>query len=93
MRSEHVIGLVKNKFHGLREIRMKLNAKKDVRPIVDFIAAGYVLHNILQTFKDDWDVPGEADGMMRVILIRWSPQVRNVRTRSHQKRHNCLGKR
>ena len=59
VRSEHVNGMVKVRFQGLREVRLRLDEDEDMEEIVQFICAGYVMHNILldltDTFWDNYD--------------------------------------
>jgi hypothetical protein len=50
-----LIGLVKERFQGLKEIRLIVRKKSDLQSVVHFICAGYVLHNILYCFNDEWE--------------------------------------
>lgn len=54
MTAEHTIGLVKNRFQGLREIRIKVGNKRTLTRAITFITSAYVIHNILLRNNDAW---------------------------------------
>lgn len=64
VRVEHVNGMVKCRFQGLRELRFRLNDKKDAVRLNLFVLSGYVLHNILVDLTDDfWEMFGSSSSV------------------------------
>ncbi len=55
IRSEHTIELAKERFQGLKEVRLKIRSHGDVSRVAQFITCGYILHNLLLEWKDLWD--------------------------------------
>ena len=63
VRVEHCIGLLKNRFQSLRNIRTVIYGKEDMHRIIDRVRVCVVLHNMLigSTFPDEWVEPNEED--------------------------------
>jgi hypothetical protein len=63
VRIEHCIGLLKNRFTGLRNIRTIIKGTADMRRIIDRVRVCVVLHNMLigSTFPAEWVVPNDED--------------------------------
>ncbi|CAM6125032.1 unnamed protein product [Calypogeia fissa] len=67
--NEHCIGVLKSRWHSLKEIRIQLNARKDSVWMVRWITLCAKLHNYVISENDDWtaadlaaDVGHQADG-------------------------------
>jgi hypothetical protein len=58
VKSEHCIGLLKGKFPWLKNIRITIHAKKDLKQINKFIKAANILHNLLieTPYEEEWIV-------------------------------------
>ncbi len=63
MRIEHCIGLLKNRFQSLRNIRTIISSSDDMRRIIDRVRVCVVLHNMLigSTFPSEWVEPNDED--------------------------------
>jgi len=59
--AEHTIGHIKERFQGVKEVRMKLKRKSDMEKVVKFISSAYILHNMLLGMSDEWS-EGESGG-------------------------------
>jgi DDE superfamily endonuclease len=55
VRNEHAIGLMKNRWGSLKEIRTTVNKPKDMRRACRWVMACVVLHNMMQVFRDSWE--------------------------------------
>jgi len=56
LRSEHCIGILKNRFQYLKTINIRIKGRDQLKEFKDLVEACSVLHNIL--IKDD-DIPQE----------------------------------
>jgi hypothetical protein len=56
VKSEHCIGLLKGRFPWLKNIRITIHAKKDLKQINKFIKAAVILHNLLieTPYEEEW---------------------------------------
>lgn len=58
--SEHVNGMVKGRFQGMREIRIVIKKDEDILEIIKLIVSTYVVHNLLVEMLDNfWEVAQE----------------------------------
>jgi hypothetical protein len=55
--SEHCIGLLKGRFPWLREIRVMINSKNDLKRILAYVDVCVILHNLLvkSQVPEDWE--------------------------------------
>jgi hypothetical protein len=63
IRIEHCIGLLKNRFPCLRNIRTIINDKRTMKRIIDRVRVCIVLHNLLvgSSYPEAWDARNEED--------------------------------
>jgi hypothetical protein len=56
VKSEHCIGLLKGRFPWLKNIRITIHEKKDLKEILKFVTAAVILHNLLidTPYEEDW---------------------------------------
>ena len=52
---EHVNGILKGRFHSLKGLRIQVKKLDDFVRVNEWIVVCIILHNILLSFKDDWD--------------------------------------
>lgn len=54
--SKHCIGLLKGRFPRLKNIRITIYEKKDLKEINKFIRASLILHNLLidTPYEEEW---------------------------------------
>ena len=71
IRNEHCIGILKNRWECLKEMRVWIKGAKEVQYIVDLVNACCVLHNMLADLGDSWlemDVaPDEVEAIDRPL--------------------------
>ncbi|KAE9328998.1 hypothetical protein PF008_g16044 [Phytophthora fragariae] len=52
--NEHTIGVFKNRWGSLKELRTQLNGDEDMNHILKWMSAYVILHNMLIEFNDEW---------------------------------------
>ncbi|KAG1699902.1 hypothetical protein DVH05_012341 [Phytophthora capsici] len=52
--NEHTIGVLKGRFSSLRELRIQIREKEDMKKILFWVNECVVLHNILLSLNDEW---------------------------------------
>lgn len=52
--AEHTIGMVKNRFQGLKQVRLFIKDAASYHKTVQYICAAYVLHNMILEERDLW---------------------------------------
>jgi hypothetical protein len=57
--NEHCIGILKARWHSLKEIRTQLKGKSDSQRMVNWLGCCVILHNFVLTHNDSWT---EDDG-------------------------------
>ncbi|KAL3679215.1 hypothetical protein R1sor_022171 [Riccia sorocarpa] len=57
--NEHCIGVLKSRWHSLKQLRTQLKCRRENRIIVKWIKCCVLLHNFMLSMKDDWT---SADG-------------------------------
>ncbi|KAL3683613.1 hypothetical protein R1sor_001635 [Riccia sorocarpa] len=78
--NEHCIGILKARWHSLRELRTQLRNRKENAYVVRWIRCCVILHNFLTWKKDEWT---EADGP--VVLeqeVNFQAHIGNERDRN-----------
>eukprot|EP00644_Phytophthora_capsici_P013820 jgi/Phyca11/119893/e_gw1.40.258.1 len=60
--NEHTIGVLKGRWSSLKELRIQLNKKEDMRRLLDWVNACVVLHNMVITYGDDWYSDDDSSG-------------------------------
>lgn len=60
---EHVNGILKSRFSCLRGIRTQIRKPKDLKIILDMIAAIFTLHNILIECNDVWALDDQLEDL------------------------------
>lgn len=53
--NEHTIGVLKNRWSCLKELRVQINKKGDMECALLWMLAGAILHNMLISFGDAWE--------------------------------------
>ena len=68
---EQVNGILKNRFSSLKGIRTQVKKKEDFKKVNDHIIITIILHNMLNTWKDEWDDkdPPEDDDSIAVAAV------------------------
>ncbi len=63
IRVEHCIGLLKNRFPSLRNIRILINGAQTMERIIKRVRACIVLHNLLveSSYPEEWNHQNEED--------------------------------
>ncbi|KAL2642441.1 hypothetical protein R1flu_010028 [Riccia fluitans] len=61
--NEHCIGILKSRWHSLKEVRTQLKNRAENQYLVRWVRCCILLHNFLIRQKDDWT---EADGPIEV---------------------------
>ncbi len=52
---EHVMGLLKVRWSSLRGMRVLIHQERDTKKANDWIVACLILHNMVMSFKDNWE--------------------------------------
>ncbi|KAL2622049.1 hypothetical protein R1flu_002254 [Riccia fluitans] len=61
--NEHCIGILKSRWHSLKEVRTQLKNRAENQYLVRWVRCCILLHNFLNRRRDDWT---EADGLIEV---------------------------
>ena len=66
VKTEHTIGILKNRFPYLKELRTIISCKKDLQQIIKHVTYAVVLHNLLinDPTPDEWketDLDSDSD--------------------------------
>ncbi|KAF4042005.1 DDE superfamily endonuclease [Phytophthora infestans] len=60
--NEHTIGVLKERWSLLRELRVQIRQNEDMNRVLLWLCACVVLHNMVLLFGDDWPSDGESSG-------------------------------
>ena len=69
IKSEHCIGLLKNRFPSLSDLPNKIKSKKDMEAIIEHVESCAVLHNLLvknSTYPEEWLNKTEEDMWLEI---------------------------
>jgi hypothetical protein len=78
---EHAIGLLKERWQSLKELRHRIKTKKDFRRTLLWIRACIVLHNILRRRNDEEFMDGEDLEALRSTWQREAADGNDIRLR------------
>ena len=56
---EHCIGMIKNRWQSLKDLRLKLSGLRSAKRLVIWIRVCVILHNMLLDLDDSFDVPNQ----------------------------------